>query len=135
MPETVEGTKLFMERVQKRWSEQRFSWWAFIDRSEDVVGCGPLQYIEGDPCKPHEIGWRVRRDRWGLGYAAEAAQAIRDYAFDQMRLPLALAVAKPANKASIRVMEKIGMRRRGIETHYGQPCVTFEATASRRHSG
>ena len=129
LPETAEATGLFVERVQQRWSEHPFSWWAFLDRAREVIGCGPLQHLEGDPGKPHEIGWRIRRDRWGLGYAPEAARAIADYAFTRIKVPVLLAVALPANTPSIRVMQKIGMRRRGIETHYGKPCITFEMEA------
>ena len=129
LPEAEEATRRFAERVRQRWSEQPFSWWAFLDRDGDLVGCGPLQHLEGDPGKPHEIGWRIRRDRWGLGYAPEAARAIADYAFKRIGVPVLLAVALPQNALSIRVMQKLGMRHRGIETHYGKSCATFEMKA------
>ena len=133
LPESEEATARFAARVQQQWSERPYSWWAFLespgDGAEDLVGCGPLQRLEGDPDKPHEIGWRIRRNRWGLGYAPEAARAIANYAFTRIKVPVLLAVTVPANTSSIRVMQKIGMRRRGIETHDGKPCMTFEMKA------
>ena len=129
LPEPEEATARFAELVRQQWSERPFSWWAFIDRAEDMVGCGPLKFLENDSRKPHEIGWRIRRDRWGMGYAPEAAHAIATYAFTRIKVPVLLAVTVPENTSSIRVMQKIGMRRRGIETHYGKPCMTFEMKA------
>ena len=48
---------------------------------------------------------------WGRGYATEGAAAARDYAFGALDLARLIALALPENAASLRVMEKIGMRR------------------------
>ncbi|WP_417767114.1 GNAT family N-acetyltransferase [Stappia sp.] len=60
-----------------------------------------------------EIGWRVVRAAWGLGYASEAALAVVAHAFDTLGLSRILAEIDPGNAGSIRVAEKIGMRRDG----------------------
>jgi RimJ/RimL family protein N-acetyltransferase len=61
------------------------------------------------PC--HEIGWRLARPHWGMGYASEAAAAVRDFAFEALGLEALVSFTIPANLRSRRVMERIGMRR------------------------
>lgn len=56
-----------------------------------------------------EIGYRLARAHWGRGYATEAAQTVRDYAFAVLGLPRLIAMIDPGNTASIRVAEKLGM--------------------------
>ena len=56
-----------------------------------------------------EIGWMLMPSAWGQGYATEAGRAVRDEAFDRLELESIVAVHHPANAASGRVMEKLGM--------------------------
>ena len=56
-----------------------------------------------------EIGWRLRPEYWGQGLATEAATAIMEYGFRRWGFPRLISVAQPDNKASLRVMEKLGM--------------------------
>lgn len=58
-----------------------------------------------------EIGWRLARKHWGKGLATEGARAALRYGFDTLRLPEIIAIAVPSNVRSLRVMEKIGMKR------------------------
>ena len=57
-----------------------------------------------------EIGWRLRRAAWGKGYATEGAVAVRDQAFGGLGLTTLVSLIQPANAASARVAEKLGMR-------------------------
>lgn len=59
-----------------------------------------------------EVGWRLRRDAWGQGYATEAALAVCRHAFDVVHLPRIVAFTVAANGASQGVMTRIGMGRR-----------------------
>ena len=57
-----------------------------------------------------EIGWWLARRYWGRGLATEAAQtALRD-AFERVRLERIISVAMPENTASIRIMQKLGLK-------------------------
>ena len=58
-----------------------------------------------------EIGWRLREDAWGHGYATEAATVVLDLAFRVHRMDRVVSRTDVANEASIRVMRKLGMRR------------------------
>jgi RimJ/RimL family protein N-acetyltransferase len=66
----------------------------------DIPGFG-LNWID--------LGWRLARPHWGRGYAGEAAQAVTDFAFRELKLPELTAHTVPGNKRSRRVMERLGM--------------------------
>jgi len=51
----------------------------------------------------------LTRSAWGHGYATEAGAAVRDDAFVSLELESIVAVHHPANSASRRIMEKLGM--------------------------
>ncbi len=59
-----------------------------------------------------EIGWRLREDEWGQGYAKEAAIASLDLAFDRFRAPTVVGVTAAGNLASQGLMKRLGMSRR-----------------------
>ncbi|MBP1853246.1 GNAT family N-acetyltransferase [Rhizobium halophytocola] len=56
-----------------------------------------------------EIGYRLRRDAWGKGYASEAASALVDLGFHSTGIEKIVACTMETNLGSRRVMEKIGM--------------------------
>lgn len=72
-----------------------------------------------------EIGWRLREDTWGQGFAKEAAIASLDLAFDRFAAPHVIALTVPGNAASAGLMKRLGMGRREeldfIDTRYAHP--------------
>ncbi|GIH93347.1 GNAT family N-acetyltransferase [Planobispora siamensis] len=62
-----------------------------------------------------EIGWRLRRECWGYGYATEAARAMLRFGFDGCGLDRVVSIRHVDNLRSKRVMDKLGMRF-GFET-------------------
>lgn len=93
-----------------------FTFWIIERRSDDAIlgFCGlkrtnaPGAQFQGDV----EIGWRLREDAWGQGYAKEAAIASLDLAFDRFRAPHVVAVTALGNLASQGLMKRLGMVRR-----------------------
>ena len=128
-PETPDQTRAMIALVKERWAANGFSWWAFIDGgSGELVGAGCIQYLGRDPANPLEIGWRLVPGRWGQGLASEAARAMACWAFGTLEAPLLCAVRHPDNADSARVMERLGMRYRGMEEWYGKPLAVHEMT-------
>ncbi|WP_020654181.1 GNAT family N-acetyltransferase [Massilia niastensis] len=126
-PETADETRRMIERVQGRWRQYGHSWWSLIEtESGELVGAGCIQHLGHDPANPHEIGWRLRPDRWGRGYAIEAAQRMARFAFEDLEAPLLCAICDPDNAPSARVMQKLGMRYRGEETWHARPVSVYE---------
>jgi RimJ/RimL family protein N-acetyltransferase len=136
-PETREQTMAVIERVKARWSELGYSWWSFIEHdSGELVGSGAIQNLrrvsapEPDLTCPLEIGWRLKRSRWGHGLASEAAQAMAGFAFDTLRADELYAVCHPDNLASAKVMARLGMQHAGLQGWYGKPLTTYQLSAA-----
>ena len=130
-PETPEETAAMIERVQGRWREFGYSWWSFIEiDSGELVGAGCIQHLGHDPANAHEIGWRLRPDRWGRGYAIEAARRMAAFAFDELGAPLLAAICNPQNLDSAKVMKRLGMGYRGEETWHAQTVSVYDMTAT-----
>lgn len=84
-----------------------------LRKTGKVIGdCGhALQNIDGK--SEIEIGYHVRRDLWGHGYATEAARVLLRWAFDTLDLNRVQAETDTRNVASARVLEKLGFVREG----------------------
>ena len=78
-----------------------------------------------------EIGWRLRPTVWGLGYASEAAGAVLRYGFETVDLDEIVAEIDPANLASIRLAERIGMRRDKTRFSEGRDWVRYTGRSSK----
>ncbi len=69
--------------------------------------------VEGSPVFDMvEIGWRMREDAWGCGYAKEAASASLDLGFARFGAETIVALTVAGNSASWGLMRKLGMTRR-----------------------
>ena len=59
------------------------------------------------------MGWALRREFWGRGYATEAARVALDYAFTELGQPRVISLIRPENDRSIAVAARLGMTRHG----------------------
>jgi RimJ/RimL family protein N-acetyltransferase len=80
----------------------------------------------------HEIGWLVREDRWRMGYAFEAMQAVVDWGFAVHHAPHIVALTCQPNLGSWRLMEKLGMERRAdldfVDPAEAEPIIQYAIT-------
>lgn len=98
-----------LERYYQTWGFGPYA--VLARRSHKVIGyCGLFFFPDVNGRPEVEIGYRLARSVWGQGYATEAARAVRDFAFSTLNIKRLIAMIDPANTASIRVAEKIGMR-------------------------
>jgi [ribosomal protein S5]-alanine N-acetyltransferase len=108
------ATAAFLRAHADRFAVDGFAPWLAILAEEDrVVGWGGL--IK-DPKEPHwgvEVAYFLDRAVWGRGLASEIVAAALDHAFADLRLPEVGAFVRPANRASVRVLEKAGFARTG----------------------
>ena len=97
-----------LERYHLTWG---FGPYAVVQKqNQSVIGyCGLFYFPDINGKSEVEIGYRLARSAWGRGYATEAAGAVRDYAFHTLGIKRLIAIIDPANVASLRVAEKIGM--------------------------
>jgi RimJ/RimL family protein N-acetyltransferase len=104
------GVEEWITRNVERYQRDGFGKWAMVVKSTGEVGGSVgcvLQEVEG--CNEIEVGYNVRRDLWGNGYATEAAQACTDYAFRKLGAERVISMIRPENIRSIHVAEKNGM--------------------------
>jgi ribosomal-protein-alanine N-acetyltransferase len=129
--EWLSGAPLTRAEVRARIDEKMeihqshgYSMWAVIERGTGtVIGDTGLQPLDGG--SEIEIGWRFRADRWGRGYATEAARAALAFGFEEAGLDEIAAVTLPENLRSRRVMEQIGMEYDGSAWYYGHQQVKY----------
>ncbi len=76
-------------------------------------GIGPIDTAEApDALRGQlQIGWTLRADCWGQGYAREAAEAALDLAFGRFGAPIVYGLTSENNRPSWGLMERLGMRR------------------------
>ena len=77
------------------------------ETNESIGMCG---LIKRDGLEDVDIGYALLPRYWSKGYAVEAARATMAYGRDVIGLRRLVAVVDPANEASIRVLEKLGLR-------------------------
>lgn len=131
----------FVQRQISGFAERGFCFWRLLTKeggsdgpAEEMIGFCGLQPLPATD--EIEIGWWLAPEWWNKGLATESArEAMRD-AFQRFGLERIVAVAIPENRASIHVMEKLGMRFERETTHRGFPVVLYatEPPTERRQS-
>lgn len=108
-------------RIESRRAMHRdvgFTVWAVAEKDTgDLVGSAGLYPVEGKGPEV-EVAYHFRKDRWGRGYATEAARACLDYGFETVGLSEIVGLVVPENVASARVLEKCGMQQVGAARYY-----------------
>ncbi len=114
-PNSDAETRAFLQRAaQRARAEPRTHWeCAITDVSTDEIIGGVAVRVDDPAHASGSMGYVIRRDRWGRGYATEAAAAILAFAFDALALHRIEARCVPENVASERVLQKIGMTLEG----------------------
>lgn len=115
-PETLtrEASDGLVERMEAAWREHGFCFGAMERKSDGVlVGMAGLARVPfRAPFTPAvEIGWRLGREFWGLGYASEAARAWLAHGFTKLGLDEIVSFTTTTNLRSQAVMQRIGMQR------------------------
>jgi RimJ/RimL family protein N-acetyltransferase len=88
-----------------------FGFWAAIEKSTGrFLGWFHLRPAEEAPAGELELGYRLRKDAWGKGYATEGSRALIDKAFAELGVARVVASTMVVNVASRRVLEKAGLR-------------------------
>jgi len=122
-----ERIREFVTRQSENWNKYGFCLWKLLAKLDGaLVGICGLQPLAESP--EVEVGWWLAPAYWGQGLATEAAQQALVYGFEVNKLNRIVAVARPANQASIRIMEKIGMHYEREMVHRGSVAVLYVVT-------
>lgn len=104
--------QLLYQRL-KHWQLYGFGAWALeYKANHELVGHCGLHYLHNANSKIEsevELTYTIKPTYWGQGLATEAARAVLQWGFETLNLRQIVAVTSPSNRASQRVMDKLGM--------------------------
>ncbi|MCA9079555.1 MAG: GNAT family N-acetyltransferase [Planctomycetaceae bacterium] len=123
----------WLDRTLMRYQRDGQGFW-LAELVEDHTPIGQVgllwQDVEGQ-CEP-EIGYMLDARFWGQGYATEAASAVRDLAFGELRLPYVISLIRPDNTPSQAVAGRLGMTPQRNVTFHDLPHQLYQV--QRTHS-
>lgn len=104
----------FLKKIEERIEGDGFGLYAVdLKESNEFIGYIGLNIprvgLSIEPCI--EIGWRLKYEKWGNGYAIEGARAVLDYAFNILKIERVYSFTAKINNRSENVMKKLGMKR------------------------
>jgi RimJ/RimL family protein N-acetyltransferase len=127
-PFVPEDGDAWLAEDERHWERFGFGPWAVLERSSgDYLGRVGLKWTEIGDRPGVEVAWAIDPARHGEGFAAEAGTAALGFA-SELELEEVFAMILPINGASLRVAEKIGMRRIGEVVHADLDHVLFAVT-------
>ena len=110
----------FIDRLIKHFADNGFTYYATeILETKEFIGMIGLAFQEYKTnfTPAIDIGWRLKRNAWGKGYATEGAKRCLEYAFNELDINKIISVCTINNKKSENVMKKIGMTKKGEFNH------------------
>ncbi|MCP3933212.1 MAG: GNAT family N-acetyltransferase [Bacteroidetes bacterium] len=105
---SVEDARLFLKNY-RHYCRYEYGRWAVLLKEQEYkfMGWCGLKYTP--ELKEVDLGFRLFKKYWGMGFATESAKAALQHGFQHFDIPRIVGRAMKANQASIRVMEKVGM--------------------------
>lgn len=106
-PGGIEAGVRNVDRMLRHWDSRGIGQWAVVEKATArVVGC--VGFIQPDNWPGIDLGWIIRRSRWGNGFATEASAAAIEWAWSLGSIDHIVSLIDADNPASIRVATKIG---------------------------
>ena len=125
-PEPAAQRTALIQRIESGWPERGGLWVVEWREQPGFLGwCGLIPLEDSGLI---ELGYRLVRAAWGQGVATEAGRAVLDHGVRALGLDPIVAVAHPDNQASRHVLEKLGLRYRGLRFHYGLDLAFYALT-------
>ncbi len=119
----IANTERLLQDYEAHQRRHGYSFWAVIERSSGTLIGDAGLYLT--PAGEVELGYTLGAAWWGRGYATEAAGRWLATAFEDLAVPEVIALAEPANVASLHVLDKLGMRRDGERIAFGRPHAVY----------
>jgi RimJ/RimL family protein N-acetyltransferase len=121
-PISRKQTQITIESIIRHWKNHGFGRWAVICKEDGkLIGMAGFRSHEDIG----ELVYVLDEPYWGVGLATEIADAILKYGFEVCNFLSIIAMTRPENVASRRVMDKIGMRFEKEVNVYGVSAVQY----------
>ena len=89
------------------WYLRGYGIWA-VEEKDSGRFVGRIGCINPEGWPGFEVGWTLKREFWGKGYATEAGRRALEYGLNEIDKPHIISLIHPENRASIRVAERLG---------------------------
>jgi RimJ/RimL family protein N-acetyltransferase len=124
---TRDEADTWLAEVNHSWTELGYGRLAITDRRTGrLLGrTGLRRFPELDAT---ELGWTLRRDAWGHGYATEAAKACANWAFVQRGIDKLISLIEHGNRRSVLLANRLGMRVTGHIVMWERPMLVHTLT-------
>ncbi|MFG3253355.1 GNAT family N-acetyltransferase [Streptomyces sp. NPDC048172] len=113
-----------LRAIEQQWEERGHGLCVVeLKDTGELLGRSGLQYWEqfGEV----ELGWTLRAEAWGHGYATEAARACLEWGFATLDVDHLIALIRPGNEPSVKVAERLGFAPRREEELFGNPVTVY----------
>lgn len=111
--------------IFRHWETHGFGRWTVVDKqTHKFIGFGGLRSLFGTP----ELVYHLAKQNWRRGLATEVGRAALRFGFEERDYESIVAIIKPRNAASIRVMGKLGMRFEKTARYYDIDVVQYRIT-------
>lgn len=110
---SADDSRAWLDRQRARYAAVGYGYWLAEERGSGrpVGQAGVLATTVGDAAPEPALGYILARHAWGRGYATEAAAACCAWAFRDLAPPRVITLIRPENTESVRVAERLRMRR------------------------
>ena len=123
-PPSLAKVREMIEAQRTHWNTHGHGWWAVTDRRGGAfLGWSGLQFLPDT--SETEVAFLLGSDSWGRGLATEAGRAGLRFGFETHDLPSIVAIVHPENRASRRVIEKLGMVFVDEKPYFGMDCCRY----------
>jgi RimJ/RimL family protein N-acetyltransferase len=111
-----------LESILNHWEKHGFGRWVVTEKNTGkFIGFGGLRSLFGTP----ELVYHLLKSHWGQGLATELARECLRYGFEQLAFDNIVAIARPENTASLRVLQKVGMHYEMHANYYNIDVVQY----------
>ncbi len=122
LPLSRDETEVALKSIIAHWERQGIGRWAVEHKeSAKLIGFAGIRLLEGTP----EVVYLLDKPYWGQGLATEIGAACLDFGFRVREYERIVAVTKPPNVASQRVLQKLGMKYVGEACYYTYDVVQY----------
>ena len=119
---SLDEARSLLERSEAGFAERDLGIWCADERAGEVlVGFAGFLHSDDEP----DLVYGLRASQWGRGLATEAARRVIEQAFTKPAVERVVASVDEPNRASIRVLERLGMRRTRRSVMDGRPLLYY----------
>lgn len=127
-PRDAAQTAAYLAKNLQHWTDYGFGLWVLRDaRDGRASGRGALRHLLVEGTDEVELGYGFYPEFWGRGLATEIATAFLHFGREELRLPSLVAITRPANLGSQRVLIKTGLVYERDVSHDGVPHLLFRS--------